>query len=368
VGCGDRAVKISAIAGGTAGRTERDCSALEVLLPATLPRGARTTITLSLSITAPDIQDRFGTTEGIRMFGNGLPVVAQRDATGWRLPSYSAYGESFVSSWARFSLTLRHPTAVKVLASGTTATTPDAGGVTSTTTSVIDARDTFWAAGPDLVESTGATRRGTIVRSWAPREAGADRQDALEQAIGALEQIERRLQPYPYPEFDVLVARIEAGGGMEYPGAVITDASSEVTRHEVAHQWFYGLVGNDQFREPWVDEGITSFMEYSWTTNSDLARPSCYPARRLSIPGPTTFVTGSMAYWNRNPGQYWLVYDNPVCAFREIRDVMGNARFQKTMRTLVARHAQGFLTGATVRRTFNRAGGRKVEPLWAKWG
>lgn len=368
VGCGNRAIKISAIGGGSAGRTERDCTALEVLLPGTLQRGATTTITLTLTITAPEIQDRFGIAEGVRLFGNALPVVAQRDATGWRLPSYSAYGESFVSSWARFSLTLHHPTAVKIAASGTTTTTPDAGGATSTTTSVIDARDTFWAAGTDFAEVTGKTRRGTLVRSWSPREAGGDRGDALEQAIGALEQLEARLPDYPYPEYDVIVARIEAGGGMEYPGAVITDASSEVTRHETAHQWFYGLVGNDQFREPWVDEGMTSFLEYSWTTASDLPAPACYPARRFTVPAPTTFITGSMAYWNKHVGQYGLVYDNPVCAMREIRDAMGNAKFERTMRKIVTRYAQGFLSGANLRGEFNRAGGSKVERLWARWG
>ncbi len=368
VGCGQRAVKINAIEGGTAGRTERDCTALEVLLPAAIEPGGQATVVLALTITAPPIEDRFGITSGFRLFGNALPVVAQRDATGWRLPPYSAYGESFVSSWARFSLTLHHPTDVRIAASGTTKTAPDASGATSTTTSVIDARDTFWAAGTDLVEETGKTARGTLVRAWSPKEAGADREDALGQAIGALEQLEKRLPDYPYAEFDVVVARIVAGGGMEYPAAIITDASPEVTRHEAAHQWFYGLVGNDQFREPWVDEGMTSFLEYSWTTGTDLPRPSCFPARRLAVPAPTTFITSSMAYWNEHVGQYGLAYDNPVCAMREIRDEMGASKFKKTLNKVVADHTEGFLSGAALRRAFNDAGGPGVARLWAKWG
>lgn len=368
VGCRRPAIKISAIDGGKPGRSERNCTALEVLLPAPLTSGATTTLTLTLTITVPRIQDRFGIAEGIRMYGNALPVVAQRDATGWRLPSYSTYGESFVSSWARFGLTFHHPTAVKIAASGTTVTTPDPSGATATTTSTIDARDTFWAASPDMVEVTGRTRRGTLVRAWSQSEAGADRQDALDQAIGALEQLEKRLPAYPYDEYDVVVARIEAGGGMEYPGAVISDASTEVTRHETAHQWFYALVGNDQYREPWVDEGVTSFLEYTWTTGGELAPPPCYPARRLNVSSPQTFITSSMSYWNRHVGQYTLAYDNPVCALREIRKTMGTAKFERTFKAVVERHAQGFLSGAAFRRAFNDAGGRKVERLWPKWG
>jgi aminopeptidase N len=34
-----------------------------------------------------------------------------------------------------------------------------------------------------------------------------------------------------------------------------------VTSHEVGHQWFYGLVGNDQGRDPWLDEGLASWAE-----------------------------------------------------------------------------------------------------------
>lgn len=368
VGCKRPAVTVTSVTGGTIGRSSRDCTALEVLLPAALAPGASTSFSITLTITAPRIQDRFGIAEGIRMFGNALPVVAQRDRTGWRLPTYSAYGESFVSTWARFALTFHHPTAVKIAASGDTVTVPDAGGATATTTSTIDARDTFWAATADMAEVTGRTRRGTLVRAWSQTEAGADREDSLAQAIGAIEQLEKRLPAYPYAEYDVIVARIEAGGGMEYPGAVITDASSEVTRHETAHQWFYALVGNDQYREPWVDEGITSFLEYTWTTPSDLAPPPCYPARRLAVPSPATFATSSMSYWNRHVGQYTIAYDNPVCALREIRSTMGRARFDRTLRGVVERHAQGFLSGAELRRAFNRAGGPKVARVWPKWG
>lgn len=362
-GCAPRAVTATITAGGRAGRLLRRCSALEVLLPAPLAPAASTTIDLALVITAPNLSDRFGAAEDIDLFGNALPVVAQRDRRAWRLPDYSPYGESWVTTWARFSLTLHHPTALKVAASGTTVTTPDAGGQTSTTTSTIEARDTFWAIGA-MEEVTRTTGRGTLVRAWSPTEAAADRQDAARDATSALEQIERHLPDYPYPEYDVLVARIQAGGGMEYPGAVITDGSDTVTRHETGHQWFYGLVGDDQYREPWVDEGITSFLEVYWSSPSTQPRPQCYPARRFNVPDPQTFITSSMSYWNKHVGQYGLAYDNPVCALAEVRSTLGNARFTRVMRGLVARYGTRILSGAEVRRAF----GSRAKRIWPKWG
>lgn len=367
-GCKPRAVTVTAVTGGTKRRLQRGCSALEIVLPRPLPPGASVTLGLALTITAPAIQDRFGAAENIQLFGNALPVVAQRDVRGWRLPAYSKYGESFVSSWARFSLTLHHPAGLQVAASGSTVTVADAatGGATATTTSAIEARDTFWAIGP-MVEVQRRTARGTLVRAWSTPEAAADREDAAADGASSLELIERYLPPYPYPEYDVIVARIEAGGGMEYPGLVLTDGSEDVTRHETGHQWFYGLVGDDQYAEPWVDEGLTSFLEYTWAGPAELPRPTCIPAARLKPADPQTFATGSMAYWNEHVGQYVLAYNNPVCALREMRGLIGDRKFERVMRGLVKTYTTGFLSATALRRAFRREGGVRTERVWRRW-
>jgi hypothetical protein len=365
-GCRPRAVTVVAVTGGRKHRLLKNCTALEVLLPAALEPGKTTSLGLTVSMTTPSVEDRFGSTEGIQMFGNALPVVAQRDVKGWRLPAYSSYGESFVTTWARFALTLHHPVGLSVAAAGTTLTTPDPNGLTATTTSDIDARDTFWAIGLMTAE-TLTTARGTVVHAWSQPEAGADRQDAVQDAVGALQQLERHLPAYPYPEYDVIVAHIAAGGGMEYPGVVITDGSDDVTRHETGHQWFYGIVGDDQYREPWIDEGLTSFLEYTWTTPSQLPLPQCYRSKNIGLPGPTTFATASMGYWNRHVGRYIVAYDNPVCALRDLRSQLGAKTFGAVMRGLVTDHFGGFLSGAEVRAAFHRAGGRKADRVWRRW-
>ncbi|MBO9533660.1 MAG: hypothetical protein J7513_11880 [Solirubrobacteraceae bacterium] len=362
-GCSPRAVTATITSGGRRGRLIRDCTAMEVILPTPLAPGAATTITLALTITAPNLSDRFGAADDIDLFGNALPVLAQRDRKAWRLPSYSPYGESWVTTWARFALTLHHPAALKVAAAGSTTTTPDPNGATATTTSVVDARDTFWAIGA-MEEVQRTTARGVKIRAWSPVEAGGDRDDAAAGAASAMEEIERHLPAYPYPEYDVIVARIQAGGGMEYPTVVITDGTDDVTRHETGHQWFYGLVGDDQYREPWVDEGLTSFLEVYWTSSNSQQTPACYPSRRFTVKDPATFITSSMTYWNRHVGQYGLAYDNPACALREARSKLGDAKFTAVMRGLVTRYERRIMTGADVRRAF----GKRLSSLWPKWG
>jgi aminopeptidase N len=83
-------------------------------------------------------------------------------------------------------------------------------------------------------------------------------------AVNALRKLEARLGPYPYGVLKV----VQSAGryGMEGPGIawIPTGTPSGNLRylvtHEIAHQWFYGIVGNDQAREPFADEAATDFV------------------------------------------------------------------------------------------------------------
>lgn len=365
VGCPRQAVRVTAVDGARRGRLLRDCTALELLLPAPLPRGAATTLALQLQITAPAVRDRFGRSDGINLFGNALPTLAQRDRGGWRLPSYSPYGESWVTTVAPYRLELRHAAALQVSASGVT-TRRELDDLRAVTTSTITAREVAWAAGT-MAETARRTKRGVLVRVWSHPESAADREDNAASAADAIDELERRLPSYAYGELDVVLAEIDAGGGMEYPAFVISDGGGDVTRHEVAHQWFYAMVGSDQYREPWVDEGVTSFLEYTWTAG-DQPAPQCWPAAQLSYPNRFRLAASSMTYWNRHPGRYILAYNNPVCALRDQQRLLGAARFTKVLRTLAERYADGFITAGDLRGAFRRSGGKRSDAIWRRWG
>ncbi len=116
----------------------------------------------------------------------------------------------------------------------------------------------------------------TTINSYAfpEREEGAKL--ALKVATDALRSYNERFGIYPYTEFDVLSTPMRALG-MEYPGVVVQalalyDPDKQVSglpspimlestvAHEVAHQWFYNTVGNDQVDEPWLDEAIVQYL------------------------------------------------------------------------------------------------------------
>ncbi len=92
---------------------------------------------------------------------------------------------------------------------------------------------------------------------------------AVEVAAGALEVYNQQFGAYPYKELDVVEGPMRNALGVEYPGIVMIGASLynapekpefEVTvAHEVAHQWWYNVVGNNVFDEPWLDEALTTY-------------------------------------------------------------------------------------------------------------
>jgi hypothetical protein len=82
-------------------------------------------------------------------------------------------------------------------------------------------------------------------------------------AIASLERYSVLYGPYPWSTYTVVAMADLTGltGGLEYPTLVYQPATSENVPHETAHQWFYSLVGNDQARDPWLDEGLATWAE-----------------------------------------------------------------------------------------------------------
>lgn len=83
----------------------------------------------------------------------------------------------------------------------------------------------------------------------------------------ALSFAEKNLADYPYDEFFVVRTDFNKKG-MEHSGMILLNNSvfsdinylKSVTYHEVFHQWFYGLVGSDQVNQPYLDEGMATFL------------------------------------------------------------------------------------------------------------
>ena len=130
----------------------------------------------------------------------------------------------------------------------------------SQTFSANSVRDFNFAASPDYTV-TKTKWRDVDVRLYTRTE----NVNVLKKwTLAALERYSNEIGPYPYKQLSV--AEMPAGSGMESPQ--MTWISSTVSPsdirylavHEVAHQWFYGVVGDNQQLEPFLDEGVADFL------------------------------------------------------------------------------------------------------------
>jgi hypothetical protein len=176
-----------------------------------------------------------------------------------------------------------------------------------------------------------------------PGGDGAD--DAGELAASTAEAIaalSARFGPFPYGT--LTVPRIgDYGGGIEYPSSILMATDSErVLVHEVAHMWFYGMVGDSQYRDPWLDESFASYAE-SVTDEPEPDRVAAVLAR----PGD---VGGSMGAFPDDRSYVSTVYGKGAAMLLTARQAAGPAAFDAALRCYVDAQAWSTATPEDVAR------------------
>lgn len=199
-----------------------------------------------------------------------------------------------------------------------------------------DVRDVTITAAPDY-HTRETTVGDTIIRYYYRSSANATA--ILKGAADAFRALQSRLGDYPYPTFKVVQS---AGGyGMESPRLIwvpygVSSANIRyLTAHETAHQWFYGLVGNDQSTQPWADEAAADFVARYVT---GLKRSSRCPTGRLD---KTIYEYTSACYYEK-------VYIQGGNLIDSARSQIGSTAFWAALKGYVAAHRYGLVSNATL--------------------
>ena len=330
--------------GGSDGAQKRGCTAHEVRLAEPLKPGARTEIDLDIRVSVPDKADRFGRMGQIAVFGNGIPILAVADRGGWHLPPYTDRGESFFSLASSWDVTVHAPGDVKLASTGTQT---EASG-DATRLQAPHARDFTLVAGPMDVATldAGGVHIRRFTRPGTPRRRV---KAALDAARDSLLAYQRRFGPYGAPELDVVEGPSEVANGglaMEYPELILTPEYRFALVHEVAHQWWFGIVGNDEWNEPWLDEAMAEYTAASLPDR--IGGPDrlgqCPDLAKRRPP-----LTSSMARFAHAPPHLYSqsIYVAGACALKRLEHGLGRPRMDRFLRRLVRDHRYGVLTTET---------------------
>jgi hypothetical protein len=333
-GCGAGAIQIWDLTGGNMGAPALDCTEIPVTLAKTLAQGERATLSMQLRITLPWLKDRFGYSGGLALVGTALPTLEVHDDQGWHHDPFEDLGESFYSITGRYRVTLEGPPDLDTPTTGTLVggPVPLPGGLVARTYAADGVRDFAWAAGR-LEQVSGGTAPRVVVsyRAGAVTKTQAERM--LAAARTSVSKFSQSFGPYPYPELDVVLAAF-SDFGMEYPTIVFSEVDKWTVAHEIAHQWWYGLVGNDQYAAPWLDESLA-------TWSGDLPWGAWVGCAPYDFPGSAR-LTGDMRYWGDHPAQYTdVVYDAGGCMLANLAQKFGTTRFLGILRGYATGHWLG---------------------------
>lgn len=360
--CPSTPITVSNVTGGTAGSLEVGCTALKVTLPSPLAQGAQGTVGFDLSIVVPSGSDRFGHDGAYNYIGNALPVLAVHDGAGWHLDPYTNNGESFYSLASDFNVTLDHPTSLKVPATGTSTDHAGSSGRTVTVATASKVRDFAWAAGP-FSEISGTSPGGVKVNVYRVSNiSSSSATSMLNTSTAALDAHSQRFGAYPYGEADVVLDNTFWFGGMEYPGFVLDLVSSTALAHELAHQWWYGIVGDDEYNSPWLDE---SFADYATDLYQGNDENGCWNS--VSWASSDEKITNSMAYWDAHPSRYsTVVYTYGRCALHDLGRVLGTTAMTKLTHDYAASHWYGVSTTAEFKAAAQALTSTDLTSFWSQ--
>ncbi|MVM39580.1 M1 family peptidase [Spirosoma sp. HMF3257] len=241
----------------------------------------------------------------------------------------------------------------------------------------LNTRDVAWASSRgfvwDAAKMNLPSGKPALAQSVYPAESATNDSwnRSTEYVKGCVEFYSKYLYEFSYP-----VATNVAGivGGMEYPGIIFCDHKDKkdalwgVTDHEFGHNWFPMIVGNNERKFPWMDEGFNTFINTLSTANfnkgeynrergtmHDLAPALFYPAEPImTIPDvQQARALGILAYYK------------PGMGLKLLRDViLGPDRFDFAFRNYVSRWAFKHPTPYDFFRSIEDGAGEDLGWFW----
>jgi len=300
-------------------------------------------LAFTLRLPPPDFE-RWGSTGTTAWWASGHPLLAWERERGWqRQPAVRFPSEAAVSEAASIDLTVTAPAADTVLMSGP----PDSprtidGGRRQWHSMSESARDVSVSVGPFRTRS--ATVNGVRVIAGVSSEVRADLDQLLAQTRRSINGLVARFGPFPYPSLSIAALPGIGSGGIEFPAAIMVGASGwdTVVPHEVAHEYFYGMIGDNQARDPWLDEAFATYSEA--LVNDEVA--SYLP--ELDRPGP---VGSTMESWGDDQdGYYATIYGKGAAALLTARQRAGAPAFDAALRCYVNENAWDVATPDDIQR------------------
>ncbi len=248
-------------------------------------------ITTPFYVKIPKDVSRLGHGYDMYQITQWYPKPAVYDNTGWHQMPYLDFGE-FYSEFGDYDVYITVPRQVVVMATGNLQNSEELAwlkklnitkekGASLKNPSETDKKtlhyseknihDFAWFCSSEYLvtlDSLKLPNSGKTVKTWTAFTDfyKTEWEQGNKNIKTSLLYYSERLGDYPYNNCTAVEGGLEAGGGMEYPTITVisTDPDENIIMHEVGHNWFFGILGFNERRYPYLDEGLNTYYEHRY--------------------------------------------------------------------------------------------------------
>ena len=326
-----------------------DKEILVIPLEDKLESGKYQNIEIEYNVVLPNINHRFGYGNKTINLGNFYPILCVYEDGSFSTKPYSVNGDPFYSDVSNYSVSIKYPSHYVLAHTGNLIENTEDGLYRITKIKADNVRDFAMTMSVDFQIKTKDVD-GTTVNYYYYSDT--EPESSFKACTDSLTTFNKLFGKYPYRQLSVCETNF-VYGGMEDPNLVFIsddiDSHSDYINtivHEIAHQWWYGMVGNDEFTYGWLDEGLTEYSTALFyeenpdyeitmqeiiknTTNSYLLFIQVY----TDVFGKCdTTMNRLLNEYDTEPEYVYIAYVKSVLLFNDIRELVGKEDFIKGLK------------------------------------
>ncbi|MBQ0017522.1 MAG: M1 family metallopeptidase [Clostridiales bacterium] len=362
-----------------------DSSILRVDLKEQLFPDEKVKISFEYEIKLPNINHRFGYGDNTINLGNFYPIacVYEKDS-GFNKAEYHFNGDPFYSDIANYTVEVKNNEKYVVASSGKQVKCEVVENEKTTKIEAKAVRD-FDVILSDKFSQMEKQVGSTKILYYYYNDQRPD--ESLKTAEDALNTFNDLFGKYPYETLSVVESNF-VHGGMEYPNLVMISDCLEKYEdyqntivHEIAHQWWYGMVGSNEFNYGWLDEGLTEYstalfyeqnesygLKYDEIVKNANSSYCMFVDVYDDIFGKVdTSMNRKLNEYDTEPEYVYISYVKGMLLFDSLREVLGTKTFMKCLKNYFNTYKGNNVSPNELIASFEKTSLRRLENFFESW-
>lgn len=345
---------------------------LTVILLEKIEPGQEIKVEMDWQARVPSLAYRYGSRNGVFMLSNFYPALNVLGREGWHKAENYPFGDPFCFHSANYVVSLNIPEPYDIISTGVAKQIE--AGEKGRRKYIIEAQNVrdFCLVVMYHYKEFGLSSKTADIRLYIPPSHEKNAEYILKEAASIIDFYSATFCSYPYAEFKIVFVPMQGFHGMEYSGLIFLqedflkpefggERAEFILAHEIAHQWWYGIVGNDQVREPWLDEGLANWSAYKYRIK---IKNEKLPPHRLSK--EVNLARELKEIYSRQD-YYQTAYYGGEAFWWGLEEILGEDVVYNILRHYLAQYKYRIASTQALFQIIESEAGRDMQDYFARW-